>query len=254
MSQTNRPIAPSADAIKEWLNDTHRTLINRRDELLAGYKRFSDATKNGIKDEDVQRRAGDFGGARGMMGAFLSECTTQRTSEKKPFLDGGRAVDAFFATLTDPISRCQADVRAKMTAFASELEVKRRAAAEAEAARLAAEAAAAQDRAIETMEETDLEDAAEASQAAEAAQAQAEATPAQLSRVRGDMGTLVSLRTRWVADYEASDLMALVKAVAAGKAPLAYLQFNQTRINFAVRSENLREAPGLVIKQERSVV
>jgi len=256
MSQTNRPIAPSPVEVSEWLADSFGTLVRRRDELLAGYRRFTEACPNGIADDDMLGRANDFGSARGLLGAFLKEADTERTREKLPFRKGADAVDSFFSRLIDPIKSCQADVRGKLTTYevrrreAERLEIERRA---AEAARLAAEAAAAQDAAIASMAEDDLERALEASDAAEQAAVQAEAV-AEPTKVRGDLGTVVSLRTRWVADLEHSDLMALVKAVAAGKAPLAYLQFNSSRIGYAVRSEKVREIPGVRIIEERAVV
>lgn len=254
MSQTNRPIAPSPAEVQSWLADTQSALVKRRDEILAGAARFHALYADGIPDEEVQGRAADFAGAKGIMGTFLTECTSNRTAEKAPFLNGGRAVDAFFGTLTDPVAKCQLDVRAKMTAYATKLEAVRREAARLEAERLAAEAAVAQDQAIETMDEAALQHAADVSEEAEAAQALADAKPAELSRVRGELGTVVSLRARYVADYERSDLLKLVKAVAAGEAPLEYLAFNTTRINYAIRSEKVRVIPGVVIKEERTVV
>ena len=254
MSQSNRPLVPSQDAIAEWLQDTQAAQVRRRDEILAGYKRFTEAYPDGIPDEEVQRKAADFASAKGIIGTFLKQCETERTREKKPFLDGGRAVEHFFKDrLMDPVERCQHDLRGHMAVFASKLEAERREAARLEAERLAAEAAAAQDTAI-FGDEADQKHADEVAAEAALAEAAAAASAAELSRTRGDLGTVVSLRSRFVADYEASDLLALVKAVAAGKAPLAFLQFNQTRINYAIRSEKLREAPGLVIKEERTVV
>jgi hypothetical protein len=253
MSQTNRPTAPSPATIQEWLADSEAALVKRRDEILAGYKRFLAANPTGIQDEGVQARAADFAGPKGLMNAFLREAEQDRNVEKRPYLDGGDAVDAFFATLKDPVESCQKDMRTKMRVFAERLEEERRKAARLEAERLAAEAALAEDHAVDTMDEQDLQTAMEIAREAEAAQALAEAKPAELSRTRGEMGTVVSLRSRWVADYEASDLMGLVRAVARGEAPLHYLQFNTTRINYAVRTEKVRVIPGVRIKEDRSI-
>lgn len=253
MSYSNRPIAPSPDAIQEYLADTQSALVARRDEILAGYQRFLAANPNGIQDEAVQAKAADFAGGKGIMGAFLKEATTARTAEKAPFLNGGRAVDGFFGSLTDPVEKCQTDMRRHMTVFANRLEAERREAARLEAERLAAEAALAQDATIFDADAEAQARAEEAAQAAEAAAALAEGSAAALSRTRGELGTVVSLRTSWKADYENADLMTLVRAVAAGKAPLAYLQFAETRINFAVRSEKVREIPGVPVIEVRSV-
>ena len=251
MSYSNRPIAPKPSEIKEWLADTQDTLVQRRDEILAGYRRFLAAYPNGIPDEGVQARAADFAGGKGIMGAFLKEADANRVSEKKPYLEGSKAVDRFFSDLSDPVLRCQIDMRTNMTEFANRLEAKRREEARQEAERLAQEAALAQDDATD---EESLQHAADVAQAAEAAQALAEGSAAALSRTRGDLGTVVSLRTTWKADYERADLMALVRAVAAGKAPLEYLQLNEPRINNAIRSDKVREIPGVPVIEVRTVV
>lgn len=250
MSYSNRPIAPSPGTVQEWLADTQTALVQRRDEILAGYSRFLKAYPDGIQDEATQSRAADFAGGKGIMAAFLKEADGTRTTEKKPYRAAGDAVDVFFGKLTDPVEKCQKDMRTRMTAFANKLEAERREAARLEAERLAAEAAVAQDAATD---DASLEIAADVTQAAEAAQALAEAKPSVLSQTRGELGTVVSLRTRWVADFENANLMRLVKAVAEGKAPLEYLQFNTTRIGYAVRSEKVRDIPGVPVVEERSV-
>jgi hypothetical protein len=142
-------------------------------------------------------------------------------------------------------------MRTKMTAFANKLEAQRREQARLEAERLAIEAQIAQDAATD---DASLEVAADVTQAAEAAQALAEAKPSVLSQTRGELGTVVSLRTRWRADYDNASLMELVRAVARGEAPLDYLQFNETRVNYAIRSEKVRKIPGVPVVEERSVV
>jgi len=251
MSYTNRPIAPSVADINEWLADVETALVDRRDEILAGFQRFLAAYPNGIPDESVQARAADFAGGKGIMNAFLKEATAHRTTEKKPFLDGGKAVDSFFGKLTEPVELAMAHTRSLMTTFANKLEAKRREAARLEAERLAQQAAIAQDQAVD--EET-LGLAHEVALAAEAARALAEGKASALSQTRGDLGTVVSLRTTWKADFENADLMKLVQAVAAGKAPLSYLTFNEVRINAAVRSDKVREIPGVPVTEVRTVV
>lgn len=253
-ARSNRPIAPSAQDIREWLADTQAALIKRRDDILAGAARFHAAYPDGIPDEETQGRCADFAGARGIMGIFLKEADSERTREKTPYLAAGRTIDSFFKTLTEPVDKVQADIRGKMAVFASRLEAERREAARLEAERLAAEAAAAEDAAITSMDERDLQNAQDAARIAAEAAAEAEASAAALSRSRGDLGTVVSLRVRWVADYERGQLMELVKAVAEGRAPLDFLTWNETRINYGIRSEKLREVPGLPIVEQRTVV
>ena len=62
----------------------------------------------------------------------------------------------------------------------------------------------------------------------------------------------MTLKTTWKFDPEASDLMRLVKAVAAGQAPLYYLTFATVRINVAVRTEKVRAIPGCAITEHKS--
>jgi hypothetical protein len=102
MSYSNRPIAPSPDTIAEWLLDNHVALVARRDEILAGYKRFLAAYPDGIPDEAVQSRAADFAGGKGIMAAFVKEVVGAH-KRRKPYLPAGeQAVDDFFGTLIDP--------------------------------------------------------------------------------------------------------------------------------------------------------
>ena len=58
-----------------------------------------------------------------------------------------------------------------------------------------------------------------------------------------------ALRRTWKFMPEESDIVALCKAVAEGNAPARFVTFNTTAIGFAVRSEGLRECPGLTIRQ-----
>jgi hypothetical protein len=260
MSQylSNRPKPLSQAEVREYLVDTQSELVARRDEILAGAKRFDTAYPDGIPDETVQGRCADFAGSKGIMGVFLREVETNRTTEKLPFRLGGEAVDGFFETLSEPVEKVQAHMRSKMNTFAAKLEAERIEAARLEAERLAAAAAEAEEALIDAAGTEQAEelaiDVVDLQRAADAAATLAAGKSPELSRTRGDMGTVVSLRSRYVADYDASNLMELVKAVAAGKAPLTYLAFNTTRINYAIRSEKVREIPGVVIKQERGVV
>src|SRR5580765_2315677 len=128
MSYSNRPIAPAPAAIQEWLAETQDTLVQRRDEILAGYRRFLAEHPDGITDESTQGRAADFAGGKGIMNAYIAAYDTARTAEKKPYLDGGKAVDGFFGKLTDPVEMCQRDMRSHMKVFADKLEAERRAA------------------------------------------------------------------------------------------------------------------------------
>ena len=101
------------------------------------------------------------------------------------------------------------------------------------------------------MEPEDLQAAAEGFSQAAAAQEVAEAKPAELSRVHGQMGSVSSLRSNWT--FELTDLMQLVQAVAAGKVPLLYLQVNEVRVRVAIRSENVRDIAGIRVFNDLAV-
>lgn len=250
----NRPPQPltleeiSAHVISESLE-----LTKRREELLAGVARFREKFPT-ITDDETCGKASDFAGGKGAMNAWLTTAETKRETLKKPFLDGGRVIDGFFKELRGPIEAAQKEIRAKALAYMNEKEEREREIARKEAEAAAKRAAEAERAALRTLDTEALERAAQAAQEAEAAQAHADAKPAEHTRVYGHLGTSMSVRQTWKADYAQSNLLELAKAVVAGKAPVEFLAFNETRINFAVKSEKLRECPGLHIAEVRSAI
>lgn len=250
----NRPPLPTPKEVRADLDQAHAALVARRDEILAGAKRFGDRYPNGIPDETVLAKATDFVGQKGAVANYLAAVDAMHTTEKRPWLEGGRVVDAFKNGLASPVEEARKTLRAAMLVFSNKREEQRRAAAE-EAARRAAEAAAlAEAEALASMDPDALERAAAAAEAAETAQAQMGASTADLTRSHGELGTVSSVRKRWVFKEEDSNLMKLVRAVAKGEAPLAYLQFNGVAIRRAITSDGVRMIPGCVIEEERGVV
>lgn len=245
-----KPLTP--EQVSAWLADTCADLTKRQREILAGIERFLRQYPT-IPSEEIQAKASDFAGQRGAIASFITAAGARHKTEKQPFLDGGRAVDGFFKTLTVKVEEGRASIRERMTAFAVKLEEQRREAARKEAEAAAERARLAAEEAATTMTDEKLDAAADLAAQAERAEAKAEAKPAELSRTYGAMGGISSLRTTWKLDEQASDLMALAKAVVAGNAPLDFLAFNTARIGVAIRSEKLRECPGLVITEVKSV-
>lgn len=211
-------------------------------------------------DDSIQGRAGDL---RDRFRAVLKQIDALHAIEKAPVLAAGRAIDGARNALIQlvatydtkgrlipgadaPLNRI-AD-RTTLYALYRESESRRAAAEEAERKRLEAEALAAE--AEKTMEPEALDRSADAYGQAAAAQQFASAPAADHSRVVGDLGSTTSLRGTWRLFPEKSDLMALVQAVAAGKADIKYLAFNEVRIGVAIRSEQVRDIPGCVIERD----
>ena len=247
----NRPKPMTPEEVAAWLTDTCADLTKRQQEIIAGAERFAAKYPDGIPDEEVQGKAADFAGGKGAMAAFLKLAEARRVSEKQPFDQAAIAVQGFFKKLAEPVAAAQTTMRRAMTAYSDKQEAIKREAARKAAEEAAAKAREAEAEAMKTMKAEELARATTLAQAAEKAEAHAEAKPAEHTRVTGQLGTTVSTHTRWLFKEDESDLLELAKAVVAGKAPLNYLAFNNVRINYAVRSEKVREIPGCVIKEER---
>jgi cell pole-organizing protein PopZ len=245
----NRPRPPTPEEIRELLLDECAELLRRRDELLAGAERFDKANAV-ITSDEIAGKAADFAATKGAMGQFLARAETNRTTSKEPYLAGSRVVDSWFATLTMPIKQAQQNVMAKVTAYLRAEEDRKRAEAQALAAKAAADAARAEQQAMRSMKPAAIDQAAEAAARAEAAERAAKAK--QDTRVVGDLGASVGLRGTWKFVEAESSLMELARAVVEGRAPAVYLAFNTSRIGYAVRSERVRAIPGCVIREERT--
>ncbi len=252
-NQPPPPKVPTPPEVVLMMQTTCAGLQTRRNEILAGIERFKSKYPT-ISDDDVQGRATDFAGRTGAIAKFLQEAERTRETEKRPFIDGGAQVDLFIKNLIADVNAGRAVLLERMNTYAKAKEkaARERAEKEAEAARL--RAVEAEKLALASMQEDALDEAAVAYQEAERARDRALAPAAELSRTAGIATTGVSsLRSTWKFDPDSSDLMALVQAVAKGEAPLRYLAFNTTNIGFAVRSEKIRQIPGCVIREERSI-
>lgn len=272
------PRAPTKEELQASLDTDHAALVKRRDEIATGWQRFLQQFPT-IATEDVQAKASDF---LDVMRKYISACERAHGTEKEPWLVLGKTVDGHFNSLMyaahpdaklpvgspapkrrgDPQSpSMMVQLRQMMTDFAlreedrkreaARLEAQRKA-AEAQAALDAAEAAAAKNAPVAEVAEK-MEAAAEQAAVAERAEAHAAAPAAVHTRVHGEFGSVASLRTSWQWYESESDLMALVKAVAAGEAPLRYLDWNRTNIGTAVRSEKIHEIPGCAIREVKSI-
>lgn len=192
--------APSqAEMLRDDLGIKHADILARADELLAAALRVPDT----VGDDETAGKVGDF---IKQITACGKAAESARVSEKEPHLAASRVVDGFFKAVTDPLDKAKKGIESRLTVFlrakeeAARKERERIAAEEraaAEAARKAAEEAekAAQDSAgLATA--IDAAEAARKAQAdAETATKAAEVKAAELSRSRGEYGSLASLRT-----------------------------------------------------------
>jgi hypothetical protein len=191
------------DALREKLRDESYELIQRRDHLLDAATRMPEIT-----DDDIAGKVSDY---VKQLTALVKASETHRTGAKEPYLEGGRNVDGFFKAITDPVEKTKTDVQRKLTIYLRQKEeAERRARIEQERlAREAAEAARkeAEAKAKDAADSAALDVAIEAEKQAEVAAADlakatqaADVKPAELSRTRGEYGSMSSLRTDWVFD------------------------------------------------------
>lgn len=191
----------TGDALREQLRDDNLALLERRDKLLAAAERAPEV----IDDEDTAQKVSDF---VKQLTALVKAAEAKRVDAKEPYLEGGRGIDGFFKSISDPVGKAKWRVEQVLAVFLRAKEERARRERE-EAARLAREeqerkARAAWELGQKIRDEQELADAIAAEKAAKTATAEAEkaqkaadAKPAELSRTRGDYGAVASLRTYW---------------------------------------------------------
>lgn len=244
----NRPPQPmTAAEVVALLDDECRALRRRQEEIIKGGERFKKANATITTDEQASKAA-DFAGQKGAMATFLAMAEAARVSNKRPFDDASNAVQGWFRALTEPVSLLQQDVRNRIASYLTEKEDREKQRLAEEALAAAKRAEELEKQALQTLMQSDL---IQAQRAAEEAERLAEARPD--TTVHGRLGGSSHIRRRWAFVEEDSVLLDLVKAVADGKAPLKYLQFNSKAIGYAVRSERLRSLAGCSIRQVRDV-
>ena len=237
----NHPPAPlTAVEVTRYLADVEGRLLGRRDELMAGVARFNQAHPF-IIDDETQGHAGDFAK---QISAAIKQCNDAHALHKRPFLEGGRAVDSFFKGTVETLKLGLADVRRPMLAFALKKEAEEReqrrldaAAAQAEADRIREQLADEQMRAAEQeaalRTPVTIEEAIVAADVALRADRAADARAADLTRTRGDLGSVSSVRELW--DVEVEDLSLV---------PPQYLMFDVEAARRDVQQRQVRDIPG----------
>jgi hypothetical protein len=252
---TNAPPPPaplSPEQVVAYLDYLLEPLLRRRDDeiipalarTLAAHPRIDDG------DEDT---AGLCAENARMAKALIGTGEKNRKDHKEPYLEGGRAVDAWFRRFAEPIQAAVAPVERVMFDYATRKETAQRALAErlrreaeAEAQRRAAEAAAAMKR-NPVGQDVDAKLDAAAASAAEADRAadEAQARPAEFSRSRGIYGAVASLRSSW--SWELQDMMALARAVVAGDVPPGALAVNESWVRERAKERDRSGKPTAIV-------
>ena len=238
----------------QWALD-HRAVTIKTTALLDGLERLKAKLGPGgaIGSDETNREAVDFAKQMRDTAKALGDL---HTVEKAPFLNAGRAADAFFVHgLAKPLQEAAAKLMTLSTAWmtAEAARKQRQAKAEAEeaeaAANVARQEAAAAEAAARRTQNVDVIDNAERAQDMAAAlqqhavQAQRTAAGpiAEFSRVRGDRGGVSSLSDNWVFRVVAFDLV-----------PREYLSLDESKVRMAIRRKDMpvRQIPGLEICNE----
>jgi hypothetical protein len=184
----NRPAPLTAEELQAYLAGEYRELMERRDELIAAVSRAPTV----IENDEIAGKMGDFSVKQ--LAAWIKAWEATRIAEKEPYLSAGRAVDGFFQKAATALERGKDEIDGRRKVYVDKKAAAERAARMAEARRLAEEAAK-REAEMQTMDA--LEEVIEAhGAAAEAAKAAAVKT-AELSRIRGDHGSVTSLKEFW---------------------------------------------------------
>lgn len=199
---SNRPAIPSPETLRELLADENQDILRRREELLAGFSRAPET----VETDEVAGKVSDF---VKQVDAATKLVESRRKAAKEPALAAGRTVDGFFQPITDSLAKARDTLKGRVEIYlrkkaAEEQRRRDEEARRAEEERKRAEAEALKAAAEQPTEvaETKIDEAIAAQQAAAQATAATEAKPAELSRTRGEFGSVSSLRTVWVGEIE----------------------------------------------------
>ncbi len=200
-----------ADSLRDDLTEKHASTRARAAELLAAAERVP----ANIDSDDLAGKVGDF---IKQITACSKAADAARVAEKEPHLAAGRVVDGFFKAIIDPLDTAKKNIERRLTTYLrekaeAERRERERIAAEerarAEAARRAAEEAERKARDEASLQAAIVaeEQRKQAEADAERARKASEAKAAELSRNRGDYGSVASLKTYW--DFSDLDRAAL---------------------------------------------
>lgn len=199
------------EALRSSLAERNAKLLERADKLTEAVERIPAECLD-------DTTAGNIGDTIKMIMDAHKALEAQRVNEKAPYLKLERAVDGFFKVTLDRLMQAKQKAQKPLDVWMQKKaeEERQRRLAEADRLRKEAEAKAAQAIAeeqarMQAQAETTFVDARVTDEKAQAMQQAAQAKPAELAKTRG-MGSLTSLRTRWVGevlDTKTLDLEAL---------------------------------------------
>lgn len=204
------PNTPTPEEIRQWLAFEYSPLVARCAEVTAAINDFL-AAHPAIETDEVQGRGADL---RDQIRALNKTARAGHDAVKAPLIAAGKATDAWFDLAVAPVKDPLDSLIGAMNKFGNrKLQEEMQARAEAarvareEADRKAREAAEAmaRERAGSDRARLAVTEAAMAQEQAEAAEAAEQVRPAELTRARGEMGGVASLRTVWkwrVTDHE----------------------------------------------------
>lgn len=267
----NKPPGPTLDAIDPTklvdvsivvgvLRENYAALEERREELKAGIARWLAAhteskvagSRPQIVDDDDCGDTLDFLTQLREFGT--KEVEPARKQVKDPLDKAAKAVQGYFVDgLSRVIEVARKPIEDAYSLFLVEkqqeaVRIRKQAAIDhqQEANRLAKQAQRAT-----SMQQQDalLAQAIEAEAAAESFRASSQASTAEITRVRGDMGSVGGLKTTW--HWEVEALMDLVQAVSQGREPIDMLTTNDSYISGLVRpADGRRKIAGLRVFSE----
>jgi hypothetical protein len=238
LRNTPAPPAPLTPAdITRYLNYACEDLKARRDELVKAlvktaksYPHIADGRDDivGLCAENMR-----------MASALSRTAEDERTTNKAPFLTGGRAVDTWFKAWAASLLSAMEPVQAAMDDFGARKLAREQAEALAAKALADAEADRAADAAAEALRAGRPDEASAAldrvtgaAQAAEKAEERANAKPADLTRSYGAYGAVASVRQTW--GWEVTDINAV---------PRAHLMLNPDSIKAAAKQRDAAGRP-----------
>lgn len=185
----HRPIGigdnlPTPESIEATLASDHRELADRRNLLLEKAK-----VAPSIDNDEAERQVTQF---LAQIGACVSKAKAAHKIEKAPHLEAGRTVDRFFLEgFERALEGAAAPLRKALGSYKLAKEQRARRAAEEESRRRQEEA----DRLAATAKtDEDLDAAIVQEQAAQQAAVVAQAPAQELTRARGDVAGLSTLR------------------------------------------------------------
>jgi hypothetical protein len=220
-----KPLAPKE--IAEWLGYEEEALVASIQADVA--QLVEDAQTTEISTE---QRLGEIGGNMDTARAHLKLAEKHRSNAKSPFLEGGRAVDQWFARATSALVAAMQPVQKAMNAYAAREDKRRREEEAAKAAEAQAEAdrlAKAARKALQAKDDPHapqlLEDAHKAAQQAQEAEEIAAGRSADLVRSSTSYGRTMSSQESW--SFQVTDI---------SKVPLQYLQINEALVGQTLRA------------------